>query len=61
VIGKKGEDIEKLRQEVAKMMKMPVHDVRINIAEIRKPELDAQLVADGIAQQLEKRVMSAAP
>jgi small subunit ribosomal protein S3 len=57
VIGKKGEDIEKLRQEVAKMMKMPVHDVRINIAEIRKPELDAQLVADGIAQQLEKRVM----
>jgi small subunit ribosomal protein S3 len=57
VIGKKGEDIEKLRLEVAKMMKMPVHDVRINIAEIRKPELDAQLVADGIAQQLEKRVM----
>ena len=57
VIGKKGEDIEKLRQEVAKMMKMPVHDVRINIAEIRKPELDAQLVVDGIAQQLEKRVM----
>jgi small subunit ribosomal protein S3 len=39
------------------MMHMPVHDVRINIAEIRKPELDAQLVADGIAQQLEKRVM----
>jgi small subunit ribosomal protein S3 len=57
VIGKKGEDIEKLRFEVAKMMSMPVHDVRINIAEIRKPELDAQLVADGIAQQLEKRVM----
>jgi small subunit ribosomal protein S3 len=57
VIGKKGEDIEKLRLEVAKMMSMPVHDVRINIAEIRKPELDAQLVADGIAQQLEKRVM----
>ena len=57
VIGKKGEDIEKLRLEVARMMSMPVHDVRINIAEIRKPELDAQLVADGIAQQLEKRVM----
>jgi len=57
VIGKKGEDIEKLRLEVARMMTMPVHDVRINIAEIRKPELDAQLVADGIAQQLEKRVM----
>ena len=38
-------------------MKMPLNDVRINIAEIRKPELDSQLVADGIAQQLEKRVM----
>ncbi|HWK74337.1 MAG TPA: 30S ribosomal protein S3 [Povalibacter sp.] len=57
VIGKKGEDIEKLRALVAKIMKMPVGDVRINIAEIRKPELDAQLVADGIAQQLERRVM----
>jgi small subunit ribosomal protein S3 len=57
VIGKKGEDIEKLRGLVAGMMKMPVIDVRINIAEIRKPELDAQLVADGIAQQLERRVM----
>ena len=39
------------------MMKMPVHRVRINISEIRKPELDAQLVAEGIAQQLERRVM----
>ena len=57
VIGKKGEDIEKLRAQVAGMMKMPVADVRINISEIRKPELDAQLVADGIAQQLERRVM----
>jgi small subunit ribosomal protein S3 len=57
VIGKKGEDIEKLRIVVAKMMKMPVMDLRLNIAEIRKPELDAQLVAEGIAQQLEKRVM----
>jgi small subunit ribosomal protein S3 len=57
VIGKKGEDIEKLRHEVAKMMSMPVTDVRINISEIRKPELDAQLVAEGIAQQLERRVM----
>ena len=57
VIGKKGEDIEKLRAQVAKMMKMPVTDVRINISEIRKPELDAQLVAEGIAQQLERRVM----
>ena len=57
VIGKKGEDIEKLRTEVAKLMEMPVLNVRINISEIRKPELDAQLVAEGIAQQLEKRVM----
>ena len=57
VIGKKGEDIEKLRAQVAKIMKMPTTDVRINISEIRKPELDAQLVADGIAQQLERRVM----
>ena len=57
VIGKKGEDIEKLRAETAKMLKLPPQDVRLNIAEIRKPELDAQLVADGIAQQIEKRVM----
>ena len=57
VIGKKGEDIEKLRAEVAKMIGMHVNDVRINISEVRKPELDAQLVAEGIAQQLERRVM----
>jgi len=57
VIGKKGEDIEKLRQETAKMLGRPVSDIRLNIAEIRKPELDAKLVADGIAQQIEKRVM----
>ena len=57
VFGKKGEDIEKLRGQVSKMMKMPVGDVRINISEIRKPELDATLVAEGIAQQLERRVM----
>ena len=56
VIGKKGEDIEKLRSEVAKLLGMPLHDVRLNIAEIRKPELDALLVAEGIAQQLERRV-----
>jgi len=52
VIGKKGEDIERLRSEVAKMMGMAVGDVRLNIAEIRKPEVDAQLVAEGIAQQI---------
>ncbi|MDZ7642900.1 MAG: 30S ribosomal protein S3 [Woeseiaceae bacterium] len=57
VIGKKGEDIEKLRAEVAAMINMNVGDVRININEVRKPELDAQLVAEGIAQQLERRVM----
>jgi small subunit ribosomal protein S3 len=57
VIGKKGEDIESLRAQVGKLLKMSLNDVRINIAEIRKPELDAQLVADGIAQQLERRVM----
>lgn len=56
VIGKKGEDIEKLRVEVAKLLRMVLPDVRLNIAEIRKPELDAQLVAEGIAQQLERRV-----
>ena len=57
VIGKKGEDIDKLRAATAKLLGMPMADVRLNIAEIRKPELDAQLVAEGIAQQIEKRVM----
>jgi small subunit ribosomal protein S3 len=57
VIGKKGEDIEKVRAEVARRLRLPVQDVRLNIAEIRKPEMDAQLVAEGIAQQIEKRVM----
>lgn len=57
VIGKKGEDIEKLRADVAKLIGMQIPDVRINISEVRKPELDAQLVAEGIAQQLERRVM----
>lgn len=54
VIGKKGEDIDKLRREVSKMMGVPVH---LNVEEIRKPELDAQLVAEGVAQQLERRIM----
>src|ERR1700683_4975740 len=57
VIGKKGEDIEKLRQETAQLLGMAMLDVRLNISEIRKPELDAQLVAESIAQQIEKRVM----
>lgn len=54
VIGKKGEDIEKLRADVSRLMGVPVH---LNIEEIRKPELDSTLVAESIAQQLEKRVM----
>ncbi|PLY16975.1 MAG: 30S ribosomal protein S3 [Sedimenticola sp.] len=54
VIGKKGEDIDSLRAEVSKRMGIPVH---ISVEEIRKPELDAQLVAEGITQQLERRVM----
>ncbi len=57
VIGKKGEDIENLRAELAKLVGMNIVDVRINISEVRKPELDARLVAEGIAQQLERRVM----
>jgi small subunit ribosomal protein S3 len=54
VIGKKGEDIDVLRQEISKMMGVPV---QLNVEEIRKPELDAYLVAESIAQQLEKRIM----
>ncbi len=54
VIGKKGEDIERLRGEVSRKMGMPVH---INIEEIRKPEIEAQLVAESVAQQLERRIM----
>ncbi|TVP82431.1 30S ribosomal protein S3 [Thioalkalivibrio sp.] len=57
VIGKKGEDIEALRREVAKQGGLEVNNVKINIEEIRKPEIDAQLVAEGIAQQLERRIM----
>lgn len=54
VIGKKGEDVEKLRQAVSKLTGVPA---QINISEVRKPELDAQLVAENIASQLERRVM----
>ncbi len=57
IIGKKGEDIEKLRVEVAQLVNIHINNVKINIEEIRKPELDAQLVAEGIASQLERRVM----
>ncbi len=54
VIGKKGEDIEKLRQKVSEMMGVTAH---INVEEIRKPELDSQLVAENVANQLERRIM----
>ena len=54
VIGKRGEDIEKLRKEVSALMGVPAH---INVTEVRKPELDAQLVSESIAQQLERRIM----
>lgn len=54
VIGKKGEDIEVLKGDLNRLLGVPVH---VNIEEIRKPELDAQLIADSIAQQLEKRIM----
>ena len=54
VIGKKGEDIEVLKSSLTKIMGVPVH---VNIEEIRKPEIDSQLIADSISQQLEKRIM----
>ncbi|WP_137895649.1 30S ribosomal protein S3 [Ramlibacter sp. 2FC] len=54
VIGKKGEDIENLKKELAKRLGVPV---AVNIEEVRKPETDAQLIADSITQQLEKRIM----
>ncbi len=57
IIGKKGEDIERLRIEVASLVSVHLNNVKINIEEIRKPELDAQLVAEGVASQLERRVM----
>jgi len=54
VIGKKGEDIERLKSDLQKLLGVPVH---VNIEEVRKPELDAQLIADSICQQLQKRIM----
>jgi small subunit ribosomal protein S3 len=54
VIGKKGEDIEKLRQELTRLAGRPV---QLAVEEVRQPELDAQLVAENVAQQLEKRIM----
>jgi len=57
VIGKKGEDIEKLKQDVAKIMGLKADVVHISVEEIRKPELDAHLIAESVAQQLERRIM----
>jgi len=57
VIGKKGEDIEKLRKEISTMMGLAQNAVHVNVEEIRKPELDATLVAQSVAQQLERRIM----
>ena len=57
VIGKKGQDVEALRKELAGRMGLDRNNVKINIEEIRKPEIDALLVAEGVAQQLEKRIM----
>ena len=54
VIGKKGEDIENLKRELGKQLGVPV---AVNIEEVRKPEIDAKLIADSITQQLEKRIM----
>ncbi len=57
VIGKKGEDIEKLRAEVAQMLELHPNNVKVNIEEIRKPETNALLIAESISQQLERRIM----
>ncbi|MES0875293.1 30S ribosomal protein S3 [Sinimarinibacterium thermocellulolyticum] len=57
VIGKKGEDIEKLKLEVAKIIGLKPESVHLSVEEIRKPELDAKLIADSVAQQLERRIM----
>lgn len=54
VIGKKGEDVDRLRREISDLMAVPV---QINIEEVRKPDLDAKLVSQSVAQQLERRVM----
>ena len=57
VIGKKGEDIEKFRTKISSILKVEKSMVKVNVKEIKKPELDAKLVAEGITQQLERRIM----
>lgn len=54
IIGKSGKDVESLRDEISKILNVPVH---VSIEEVRKPELDARLVAESVAQQLERRIM----
>src|SRR5579862_392590 len=54
IIGKSGKEVETLRDEVSKIMNVPVH---VSIEEVRKPEIDARLVAESVAQQLERRIM----
>ncbi|MBI5447707.1 MAG: 30S ribosomal protein S3 [Gammaproteobacteria bacterium] len=54
IIGKKGEEVDRVRAQISKLLGVPVH---ITVEEVKKPELDAKLVADGVAQQLEKRIM----
>jgi small subunit ribosomal protein S3 len=54
IIGKSGKEVENLRDEVSKIVKVPVH---VSIEEVRKPEIDAKLVAEAVAQQLERRIM----
>lgn len=54
IIGKKGNDVDELRKDLTKLIGIPVH---VNIEEVRKPDLDAKLVAEGVAQQLQRRVM----
>jgi len=57
VIGKKGEDIEIFRNKISMILKVDKSMIKVNVKEIKKPELDAQLVAEGITQQLERRIM----
>ncbi len=57
VIGKKGEDIERLRNDLSRRLGFSVNNIKVNIEEVRKPEIEAQLVAESIAQQLERRIM----
>ena len=56
IIGKKGNDIEKIKNKISNLSSLPLGDVSINIVEVKKPECDAKIIADSVSQQLEKRV-----